>query len=147
MSARNWYNDFRTTSQGILWVPFSFLTNNASNPAVADFRGCGGLTGSSSSAGVSNSGPSAVASITRTDVGTFLVTFADGYRHAVAVLPSVSGTLGFTAEWDLLSNEGSGRTTACTMAVRVCDDEGVATETTGRRVCFLVAFKDSGNGS
>jgi hypothetical protein len=147
MSRRQWFNDATFTSQGLVFAAFSFLTNNTDDPDTADFRGCGGLTGSDGATSVSNSGPSAVASITRTDVGDFLVTFADGYRYAVAVLTSISGATGHHVEWAIPSNEGSGHDTAVTLALTVSDDEGTAADTTGRMVSVLVIFKNSGNGT
>lgn len=149
MARRTWYSDSRVTSQGLVWVPFSFNTNNTSDPSSSTFRGCGGLTGTDAAANgsVSNSGPSAVASITRSGTGAFLVTFADGYRYAVATLAQISGSDGYTAQCSTVSNEGSGATTACTMTVTVTNASGTATDTTGRRVSVLVAFKDSGNGT
>lgn len=147
MSARSFFNDATFTSQGLLFVPFSFTTNNTSDPDPTAFRGCGGLTGSAGATSVANSGPSCIASIARTGPGVFLVTFAEGYRYATCVLPSVSGGSGFTVDHEVPSNEGSGRTTALTLQLTVVDDEGVAAETTGRRVSCLVILKDSGNGT
>jgi hypothetical protein len=149
MARRNWYNDDTITTQGVVWVPFSFNTNNTSDPTTSTFRGCGGLTGTDAAANgtVSNSGPSAVATITRAGVGSFTVTFADGYRYALATVAQISGTDGFTAQCSTVSNEGSGHTTACTMTVTVLNAAGTATETTSRRVSVLVAFKNSGNGT
>lgn len=144
---RSFFNDDLVTTQGVVWVPFSFETNNTSDPATSSFRGCGGLAGADSGSSVSNSGPSAVASITRSDVATFLVTFADGYRYALATLAQISGVDGYTAQCSTVSNEGSGHSTACTMTVTVTNAAGSATETTGRRVSVLVAFKNSGNGT
>jgi hypothetical protein len=148
MSRRTWFNDATFTTQGLVVAAFSFVTNNTDDPDVADFRGCGGLAGvDAAGTGVSNSGPSAVASIVRTDTGDFTVTFADGYRYAVAVLTSISGATGHHVEWAIPSNEGSGHTTAVTMALTVSDDEGAATDTTGRMVSVVVFFKNSGNGT
>lgn len=147
MSRRTWFKDAAFTTQGLTIVPFSFVTNNTSDPATTAFRGCGGLTGSDGASSVANSGPSAVASIVRTDTGDFTVTFADGYRYAVAVLTSISGATGHHVEWAIPSNEGSGHTTAVTLALTVSDDEGAPADTTGRMVSVVVFFKDAGNGT
>lgn len=147
MARRTWFNDATFTSQGLVFAAFSFVTNNTDDPDTADFRGCGGLTGSDGASSVSNSGPSAVASIVRTDTGDFTVTFADGYRYAVAVLTSISGATGHHVEWAIPSNEGEGHDTAVTLALTVSDDEGAPADTTGRMVSVLVVFKNSGNGT
>lgn len=147
MSRRAWFKDEQTTSQGLTTIEFSFLTNNTSDPATTSFRGCGGGTGSDGASSVSNSGPSAIASITRTGTGAFLVTFADGYRYATTVFSQISGADGFQAQCGLVANEGSGHTTACTVAVTVLNTSFAAADTTGRRVSVRIAFKDSGNGT
>lgn len=149
MSARDWYNDAKTTSQGLVYGEFSFLTNNTSNPATSSFRGCGGLTGISAAAGgVSNSGPSAVASITRTGVGAYLITLADGYRFVQASDASIDDAA--DTLWPRLaapSNEGAGNSTAITVALTVrAMATGTATESTGRRVSVFLVLKNSGNG-
>lgn len=147
MSRRTWFKDVETTTQGVVIAAFSFVTNNTDDPDVTAFRGCGGLTGSDGASSVANGGPSAVASIVRTDTGDFTVTFADGYRYALAVLTSISGATGHHVEYAIPSNEGSGHTTAVTLALTVSDDEGAATDTTGRMVSVVVFFKNSGNGT
>lgn len=146
MSRRTWFNDATFTSQGLVFVAFSFETNDTSDPDTDSFRGCGGLTGSSGSTSVANSGPSAVASITRTDVGDYTVTFADGYRYATAVFTSISGASGYSVDYAVPASEGA-HDTAVTLALSVADDEGTAVESTGRRVSVLVIFKNSGNGT
>jgi hypothetical protein len=146
MSRRPWFNDATFTSQGLVFAAFSFLTNNTTDPDTDDFRGCGGLTGSSGATSVSNSGPSAVASIARTDTGDFLVTFRDGYRYAVAVFTSIDTGSGYSVDYTAPGSEGA-HETPVTLALTVADDEGVATDTTGRRVSVLVIFKNSGNGT
>ena len=147
MSRRTWFNDDCVSTQGVVWVPFSFETNNTSNPAVTSFRGCGGLTGSDGATSVSNSGPSAVATITRSGTGAFAITFADGYRYALVAFADISGADAFRAQVSTLSNEGSGHDTACTVALTVLNASNAAADTTGRRVSVLVAFKNSGNGT
>ena len=147
MSRRTWYPDAQWTSQGLTHVLFSFLTNDTSDPATTGFRGCGGLTGSDGATSVANTGPSAIASITRSGVGAYLVTFADGYRYATAKFATIEDAAdALHARVGAVANEGSGATTACTMAV-VVRSAATATESTGRRVSCYVAFKDSGNGT
>ena len=149
MARRQWFKDKSYTSQGLLEIDFSFLTNNTSDPATTSFRGCGGLTGSSGATSVANSGPSAVASITRTGVGAYLITLAEGYRYVTAAFPSIDD--GADTLWPrigTISNEGSGATTALTLALTVrAMATGTATESTGRRVSVKLVIKDSGNGT
>lgn len=148
MARRTFYSDDIIATQGVVWVPFAFDTNNTSDPAVTSFRGCGGLAGTDTTGNsVANSGPSAIASITRSGTGAFLVTCADGYRYALVSIAQISGNDGYTAQCSTVSNEGSGATTACTLTVTVCNASGTATDTTGRRVSVLLAFKNSGNGT
>lgn len=150
MSSRVWFNDAKTTSQGLVYADFSFLTNNTDHPATSSFRGGGGLTGTDGTGtGVANSGPSVVASITRTGVGAYLITLADGYRFVQtgeATIDDGSDTL-----WPRLgtiSNEGSGNSTAVTIALTVrAMATGTATESTGRRVGVKLCLKNSGNGA
>lgn len=148
MSARDWFKDSSNTSQGIVYCEFSFLTNNTSNPATSSFRMCGGLTGISAASSVSNSGPSAVASITRTGVGAYLITLADGYRFVGAYDASIDD--GADTLWPrigTISNEGAGNSTAVTAALTVrAMATGTATESTGRRVSVFLVLKNSGNG-
>jgi hypothetical protein len=147
VSRRTWYPDAQWTSQGLLHCIFSFLTNNTSNPATTSFRGCGGLTGSDGATSVSNSGPSAVASITRTGVGAYLITYADGYRYMLSGIATIDDAAdALHARLAAPSNEGSGHTTAITQALTV-RSAATATESTGRRVSVHVVFKDSGNGT
>lgn len=148
MSRRTWFKDAQWTSQGLTHCIFSFLTNDTSDPTSAGLRGCGGLTGTDGTGtGVSNSGPSAVASVTRTGVGAYLITYADGYRYMVAGIANMEDAAdALHARLAAPSNEGSGHTTAVTQALTV-RSAGTATESTGRRVSVYVVFKDSGNGT
>lgn len=147
MSRRTWFPDAQWTSQGLVHCIFSFLTNDTSAPATTAFRGCGGLTGSDGASSVSNSGPSAVASITRTGVGAYLITYADGYRYMVSGMATISdGADALHARLADPSNEGSGHTTAITQALTV-RSAATATESTSRRVSVHVVFKNSGNGT
>lgn len=149
MSGRSWFKDSSSTSQGLVYCEFSFLTNNTSNPATSSFRGCGGLTGSSSAAGVANSGPSAVASVTRTGVGAFLVTLADGYRFVQSYDAAIDDAAdSAVARIGAISNEGSGNSTAVTIVVQVRNiATAAALETTSRRVSLFLVLKNSGNGA
>ena len=147
MSRRQWFEDARWTSQGLVHVLFSFITNSTSDPATTAFRGCGGLTGSDGASSVSNSGPSAVASITYTGVGSYLITYADGYRYMTAGMAQIDDAAdALQARLAAPSNEGSGATTAITQAL-VVRSGSTATESTGRRVSVHVVFKNSGNGT
>lgn len=150
MSRRAWFKDASATSQGLVYCDVSFLTNNVSNPLTSSFRGCGGLTGTVAPAGgAANSGPSAVASITRTGVGAFLITLADGYRFAQAYDASIDDAAdSAAARVGAITNEGSGATTAVTAVVQVRNmATGAALETTGRRVSVFLVLKASGNGT
>lgn len=146
---RTYQNDSKTGSQGLLFVDFSFLTNNVSNPATTSFRGCGGLTGSDGATSVANSGPSVVASITRTGVGAFLITLASGFRFVQAADASIDdGADTLFPRLAAPSNEGSGAETPITIALTVrAMATGTATESTGRRVSVFLVIKMSGNGS
>ncbi len=147
MSRRTWFPDAQWTSQGLVHCLFSFVTLDTADPATTAFRGCGGLTGSSGATSVANSGPSAVASITRTGVGAYLITYADGYRYMTAGIANIDDAAdALHARLAAPSNEGSGATTAITQALTV-RSAGTATESTGRRVSVYVVFKNSGNGT
>lgn len=150
MSRRSWPRDSAATSQGLVYCEVSFLTNNVSNPLTSSFRGCGGLTGTVAPAGgAANSGPSAVSSITRTGVGAFLVTLADGYRFVQAADASIDDAAdSAVARTGAISNEGSGDTTPVTIAVQVRNiATAAALETTNRRVGVFLVLKNSGNGT
>ncbi len=150
MSRRTWYSDKRVTSQGLVEIDFSFTTAGAStDPSTSAFRGCGGLTGTDSASGVSNTGPSAIASITWTATGTYLVTFADGYRYVTAKHVSIDDAADtLVPRVGTVSNEGSGATTAVTAQIVVrAMATGTATESTGRRISGTFVMKDSGNGT
>lgn len=150
MARRQWYNDSQQTSQGLVYCEFSFVTNNTSDPAVSTLRGCGGLTGGDAAGnGVSNTGPSAVASVTRTGVGAYLITLADGYRFVQAGIPQIDDAADtLMPRLGAPSNEGAGHTTAITMALTVrAMATGTATESTGRRISVMLVLKNSGNGA
>ncbi len=149
MSRRTWFKDASMTSQGLVYADFSFLTNNTSNPATTSFRGCGGLTGSDGATSVANSGPSAVASITRTGVGAYLITLADGYRYVTCSYASIDDAADtLVPRLAAPSNEGSGHDTAVTIALTVrAMSTGTATESTGRRVSVGLVLKNVGNGT
>lgn len=147
MSRRNWHMDAQWTSQGLVHCLFSFVTNDINAPATTAFRGAGGLTGSDGATSVANSGPSAVASITRTGVGAYLITYADGYRYQTAGFATIDDAAdALHARLAAPSNEGSGHTTAITQALTV-RSAATATESTGRRVSVYACFKNSGNGT
>jgi hypothetical protein len=149
MSRRTWFKDSLRTSQGLVQADFSFLTNNTSDPATTSFRGCGGLTGSAGATSVANSGPSAIASITRTGVGAYLITLRDGWRYMTAGHASIDdGADTLMPRLAAPSNEGSGAETAVTIALTVrAAATGTATESTSRRVSVSLMLKDSGNGT
>jgi hypothetical protein len=130
MSGRTFYNDALHATQGVVRGDVSFLTDDVNDPDEDDFRGDKEL----------------IESIARTGVGEYLVTFRDGFRYIITNTSHVNGLLGFTAEFGDATNEGAGNTTKITQVVTVQDDEGVATETTGRRVSLCYALKNSGNG-
>jgi hypothetical protein len=147
MSRRTWYPDAQWTSQGLVHCLFSFLTNDVNDPAIANLRGCGGLTGADAAGSVASGGPSAVASIARTGVGAYLITYADGYRYMTAGVANIDDAAdALHARLAAPSNEGSGHTTAITQALTV-RSAATATESTGRRVSVYVVFKNSGAGT
>lgn len=149
MARRTWYNDALRTSQGLVEVDFSFLTNNTSDPATSSLRGCGGLTGVDGGSSVANSGPSAIASITRTGVGAYLITLRDGWRYMTTGTASIDdGADTLMPRLAAPSNEGSGAETAVTIALTVrAMATGTATESTGRRISVNLVLKNSGNGT
>jgi hypothetical protein len=145
-------------ANGMLIAAFSFVsTLIGTNPAVANFRGCGGLTGTDAGAGVSNSGPSFVSSITKTaNAGEFLVTLAvpqgHAYRymlHGEASVWSAQAGPGdeYHAQIADPANEGSGRTTAVTFLVTILDEAGAPVELDARRVSVFMVWKISGSGA
>ncbi len=151
MSGRSWNGVQYHTSNGMVECDFSFVTNNTTNPDVTLFRGCGGETGDNSSGqSRSNSGRSAVASITYTTVGLFLVTLADGYRFVQAASADISDAADdLAARIGAISNEGAGNSTAVTIVVAIrglATTSGTLTDTTGRRVSIRLALKDSQSG-
>lgn len=147
------------STPGMLVAAFSWVsTLIGTDPAVADFRGCGGLTGADAGSGVSNSGASFIESITKTaNAGEFLVTFAEGYRyvlHAEASLWGVQAGPGdkYTAQVHDPANEGSGRTTKLTMLVTIIGEDGTSgvrapAELDARRVSVFCVIKTSGSGA
>lgn len=149
MSGRSFYPVARFASAGLLFMPFSFETNDVSDPVVADIRGAGGLSGSDAAAGVANSGPCAIDTITRTGVGAYLVTLKDGYRFVQAAHVDIEdGADTLMPRVGTISNEGAGNTTAVTVAITIrAMATGTATESTGRRVFGTLVLKDSGSGS
>lgn len=151
MSGRQWFPTAQYTSAGLVYCEFSFLTNGVNDPTPASFRGCGGQTGTDATAGNSNSGPSAVASITRVGqgVGTFLITLQDGYRFVQSVTSGIDDAADSAhARAGNIQNEGAGNATPITFQVFV---RNMATnallETTGRRVSVRACFKNSMSGS
>lgn len=152
MSGRSWNPVAEHTSNGLVYCSFSFKTNDTSDPAVADFRGCGGETGADTAgSGVSNSGPAAVTSITRTGVGGYLATLSAGYRFVQAAIAKIDDAADdLDARIGTISNEGAGNTTAVTVAIQVrglATVSGTATESTGRRISVFLVLKNSGSGS
>ncbi len=116
---------------------------------MADFRGCGGETGAGGQ--TSNSGPSAVTSITRTGVGAYLVTLADGYRFVQTAQARIDDAADdLDARIGAISNEGAGNTTPVTVVIQVrglATVSGTATESTGRRISVCLVLKNSGAGT
>lgn len=147
MSGRSWFPVAEFTSQGLVICPFSFVTNNTSDPDVTLLRGCGGLTGADAAGSVANGGPSAISSITRTGVGSYLVTLADGYRYATYADSNINDAAdALQARVGTISNEGTGNTSPVTVAI-VIRSGSTATESTGRRVSGILVLKDSGAGT
>jgi hypothetical protein len=150
MSRRNWNPVSHNTSNGIVRGEFGFIsTLIGTDPAVADFFGCGGLTGAAAAAGVSNSSPSVVASITKTaNAGEFLVTFTDGFKAVHFMTAEVWGPTagpndGYRACIALPANQGSGHTTAITALLTIVDpNTGAPGELDARTVCVQFAMKD-----
>lgn len=145
-------------ANGMLFGAFSFVsTLIGTDPAVSSFRGCGGLTGSDSSAGVSNSGPAFIESITKTaNNGEFLVTVAVPQGHVYRYMLHGSASVwsaqagpasAHTAQIGDPANEGSGRTTKLTFLVTILDGALAPVELDARRVSVFVVMKTSGSGA
>ena len=154
MSRRNWTPVAHFTGAGLLFGAFGFIsTLIGTNPVLATCFGLGGLTGVDAATGVANSGPSVVASITKTaNNGEFLVTLADGYRavfdlHATVWGPTAGPNDGVQAAVSLPANQGSGHTTAVTFLVTILNAAGTPTETNGRTISVGFVLKDLGSGS
>lgn len=138
----------------MLRCEFGFIsTLIGTNPALATTFGMGGLTGADVAGGSnSNSGPSAVASITKTaNNGEFLVTLADGYRavHYASVFvwgPVAGPNDGVRAAVSLPANQGSGHTTAVTFLVTILNAAGAPVELNARTICVFLSLKDSRSG-
>ncbi len=151
MSGRSWTGVEKNVSDGMVSCDFSFKTLDTADPAVADFRGCGGETGDNSSGNSrSNSGRSAVRSIARTGVGAYLVTLQDGYRFVQAASAEIDDAADDLAvRIGAISNEGAGNSTAVTIVLQVrglATVSGTATESTGRRISVFLQLKDSQSG-
>jgi hypothetical protein len=134
MAARSWYEDAQETSQGLVYLEFSFLTNGASDPAVTSFRGGG------------------VATVTHGATGRYVVTLSDGYRYVTSRAPDMEdlGTGsddGAYATIGPIANEGSGATTALSFNLYTRSAAGNKTDFSARRCGFTLALKQSGNGT
>jgi hypothetical protein len=154
MSARQWNSVSFNASVGMLRGEFGFITTNiGTNPSVSTMFGVGGLKGPDAAGSVSNSGPSFVESIVKTaNAGEYLITYADGYRkqhYAAAQVygPAAGPADGVRAQVCVPNNEGAGHSVKVTQLVTTLDAAGAPVETTGRRVCVKVAFKDSASGA
>jgi len=154
MSRRNWNPVAHFASPGLVFGAFGFVTTNiGTNPDVALMFGCGGLKGGDAAAGVANTGPAFVSSITKTaNAGEYLVTLKDGYRavwHASAELwgPTAGPAGGDSAQVCKPANQGSGHETPVTFLVTTLDNADTPVETAGRTVSVFVVLKDSGIGA
>lgn len=144
---------------GYMFLGFSFVsTQIGSNPAVADFRGCGGETGSDATAGTSKSGGACIESITKTaNSGEFLVTLSVPQSHAYRYLLAGHADVwsvaagpadGYRAAISDPANEGAGRTTQITFLVTILDpNTGAPAELNSRRVSVFMLWKISGSGA
>ncbi len=150
MPSRNW-NPVSFNAQGnMLRGEFGFITTNiGTNPDVALFFGCGGLSGAAAAAGGANPSGTFVESIVKTaNAGEYLVTYTDGYpkQHwaaAVCLGPVAGPSDGVRAGCCVAANQGSGRTTKVTQLVTTLDGaNGAPVETAGRTVMVCVTFKD-----
>jgi len=149
MSGRSWNPVSGNTSDGLVRCEFSFVTNNNSNPLVANHRGFGGQTGSDAAGSVSTTGRTAVASVTWSATGDFIVTLADGYRFIQAWSAEIDdGSDTLKPRIGTIANEGAGNTTPITFHIVVrAMATGTATDSTGRRISIILILKNSGSGS
>lgn len=154
MSGRMWNPKASFTSPGLVLAAIAFETTNiGTNPDTSKFRGAGGLTGAAASAGVANSGPSFVKSITKTaNNGEFLVTLQDGYRACWHAEPHLWGPVagpadGVDAQICRPANEGGGNDVGLTFLVTtITSSTGAPAETLGRLLSIFFVLKDSVSG-
>lgn len=113
----------------------SFVTNSTSDPAVANNKGVH-------------------FTVTRTGVGTFLVTLRGGdpyYVEAISSGTNITEEATPSSNWTRITAidfDGSG-TAGATIAISVLDDNATpaALETTGKRVAFWVWFRRNKAGT
>ena len=155
MSRRTWFKDASSASPGMVYANAGWLTTPiGTNPSLATAFGFGGQVGPDlAGTGAANSGPSFIASVTKTaNNGEYLVTLADGYRKLWGVEGNLLGVSAGPADgaWAQACapvNEGAGHTTPITFLITTMNAAGVPTEFTGRTLMIALALKDSGVGA
>lgn len=117
-------------AKGMVYLDFSFLTNNTSNPLTSTFRG----------------GADAVASVVYSAVGILIVTLKDKWRYVAAKTADLedlnSSDDGAYASVGAVQNEGSS-TTAPSFKIYTRAAAGTKTDFTNRRVTISLALKNS----
>lgn len=132
MGSRDFENG-KNYTKGMVYMDFSFLTNNTSNPLNSTFRGAA----------------ENIASITRSNVGILVVTLLDQYRYVVdkyADLEDLNASDdGAYASIGAIQNEATaGAQLSFNIYTRAA--AGTKTDYTNRRVSVCISFKNSALG-
>ncbi len=153
MSRRTWYSDSRTTSQGLVFGTFGFITTLiGTNPNLALAFGLGGMTGPDVVGQTANSGPTFVRSIVKTaNAGEYRVTLQDGYRkvwdiEATVLAPAAGPADGVWSQPSVPTGEGD-HVGPVTFLVTTLNAAGAPAEMNGRTIQLSMCLKDSGAGS
>jgi len=132
MGQRNLEESGPHYGKGLVYLDFSFATNNTSSPLLTTLRGAGA---------------DAVATLTRTGVGIIQVTLKDIYRYvcskAVDLEDLDSSDDGAYASIGPDTNDGSSPQKVATFKVYTRAAAGTKTDYNGRRVSVSLTLKNS----
>jgi hypothetical protein len=129
MASRSGFNVLHGNGVARKQVVFRFLGNSTSDPATIYDAG------------------DFVATVTRSGVGTYLVTLRDAYKRLISAQATVqcSAATALFAQFGDFSNEGT--STAFTAVLRLVNGSGTATEmaaNANNSVSVTLEFEDSG---
>lgn len=128
MASRNLDHGFNF-AKGLVYLDFSFATNNTSNPLTSSFRG----------------GVDGVQSVTYSAVGILIFTIKDRFRYVVSKTVELddlnSSDDGAYASSGAVQNEGTATQMNFKLYTRAA--AGTKTDYTGRRVNVSLVLKDS----